>query len=114
LRRRSGEDWILSPKEAIMNLRSLRNSLFIAFTVAAAFYVAAETHKAGKAESREPQDVVGQKYSRSYFPNTEKLGANEMRITALGTGMPTVATNNAAASFLVELGNGDSFLLPAR
>ena len=27
-------------------------------------------------------------YPASYFPNTEILGSNEMRIVALGTGMP--------------------------
>ena len=47
----------------------------------------------------------------SYFPNTEELRANEMRIIALGTGLPTpttVAQKNSA--WLVELGNGDIFL----
>jgi ribonuclease Z len=33
-----------------------------------------------------------------------------MRVVALGTGMPTVRPKQAAASFLVELGNGDKFL----
>jgi len=93
-----------------MSLRSLRNSLFIAFTVAAAFYVAADKHQSAKAATSTPQGVTYQKYQRSYFPNTEQLAANEMRITALGTGMPTVAYNNVAASFLVELGNGDKFI----
>jgi ribonuclease Z len=33
-----------------------------------------------------------------------------MRITALGTGMPSARPKQAAACFLVELGNGDKFL----
>ena len=33
-----------------------------------------------------------------------------MRITALGTGMPNQSPSNVAASFLVELGNGDAFI----
>jgi ribonuclease BN (tRNA processing enzyme) len=33
-----------------------------------------------------------------------------MRITALGTGMPNQSPSNAAAAFLVELGNGDAFV----
>ena len=45
-----------------------------------------------------------------YFPGTENLGRNEMRIVALGTGMPTARPKQAAACFLVELGNGDKFL----
>ena len=45
-----------------------------------------------------------------YFPGTEDLARDEMRITALGTGMPTARPKQAAACFLVELGNGDKFL----
>jgi len=45
-----------------------------------------------------------------YFPGTEPLDPNEMRITALGTGQPSVRPKQAAACFLVELGNGDKFL----
>lgn len=59
---------------------------------------------------RIPQVIVDNNYPRTYFPNTEKLGADEMRIIALGTGMPNQSPSNVAACFLVELGNGDSFL----
>ncbi len=45
-----------------------------------------------------------------YFPNTEDLGLEEMRVIACGTGMPTTRAAQAAACFLVELGNGDKFL----
>ena len=45
-----------------------------------------------------------------YYPGTEPLGPNEMRVVALGTGQPTVRPKQAAASWLVELGNGDKFL----
>lgn len=37
---------------------------------------------------RLPQEIVDNRYPRTYFPGTEKLGDEEMRITALGTGMP--------------------------
>lgn len=46
----------------------------------------------------------------TYYPNTEKLEADEMRVIACGTGMPTTRASQAAACFLVELGNGDKFL----
>ncbi len=46
----------------------------------------------------------------AYYPNSEDLGADEMRVTACGTGMPTTRSAQAAACFLVELGNGDKFL----
>ena len=45
-----------------------------------------------------------------FFPGTEPLDPNEMRITTLGTGQPSVRPKQAAACFLVELGNGDKFL----
>ncbi len=45
-----------------------------------------------------------------YYPGTEDLAPDEMRIVALGTGMPSVRPKQAAACWLVELGNGDKFL----
>jgi len=53
-------------------------------------------------KARSPRDT--------YYPNTEDLGADEMRVVACGTGMPTTRASQAAACFLVELGNGDKFL----
>ncbi len=46
----------------------------------------------------------------SYFPNSEDLRPDEMRVIACGTGMPTARPSQAAACFLVDLGNGDKFL----
>ena len=45
-----------------------------------------------------------------YYPGTEKLGAEEMRVIACGTGMPQPRAKQAAACFLVELGTGDKFI----
>ena len=45
-----------------------------------------------------------------YAPNSETLMPDEMRVIACGTGMPTPRPAQAAACFLVELGNGDKFL----
>ena len=45
-----------------------------------------------------------------YYPGTEELQPDEMRIVACGTGMPSPRPKQAAACFLVELGNGDKFL----
>lgn len=59
---------------------------------------------------RIPQEIQDNRYPRTYFPGTERLGSDEMRIVALGTGMPNQSPSNVAAAFLVELGNGDSFL----
>ena len=48
-----------------------------------------------------------------YFPGTEALATDEMRIVACGTGMPTARESQAASCWLVELGNGDKFLFDA-
>jgi ribonuclease Z len=46
----------------------------------------------------------------TYYPNTEDLAPDEMRVIACGTGMPTTRASQAAACFIVELGNGDKFV----
>ena len=45
-----------------------------------------------------------------YAPNSETLDPDEIRIIACGTGMPTPRPVQAAACFLMELGNGDKFI----
>lgn len=45
-----------------------------------------------------------------YYPGTESLASNEMRVVALGTGQPSPRPKQAASCWLVELGNGDKFL----
>ncbi len=46
----------------------------------------------------------------AYFPGSETLDEDEMRVVACGTGMPQPRLKQAAACFLVELGNGDKFI----
>ena len=45
-----------------------------------------------------------------YFPNTEPLASDEMRVIALGTGRPFVRRGQANCSWLIELGNGEKFV----
>jgi ribonuclease Z len=61
--------------------------------------------------SRAPVSRVKANPNRgAYFPGTEDLGPDEMRIISLGTAMPFQRPAQAAPSFLVELGNGDKLL----
>ena len=46
-----------------------------------------------------------------YYPGTEELGADEIRVIACGTGMPTARRSQAAAAWVAELGNGDKFIV---
>jgi len=50
-------------------------------------------------------------YRDHYFPNTEPLAPDEMRVIALGTGRPYLRRAQANTGWLVELGNGDKFLI---
>ena len=45
-----------------------------------------------------------------YYPGTEKLKADEIRMFVCGSGMPSARHGQAATCFLVETGNGDKFL----
>ena len=45
-----------------------------------------------------------------YYPGTEELRPDEMRVIACGSGMPMPRLKQAAACMLVELGNGDKFI----
>ena len=45
-----------------------------------------------------------------YYPGTEALAEDEIRIIACGTGMPDQRQAQASACFLFELGNGDKFI----
>jgi ribonuclease Z len=48
-----------------------------------------------------------------YFPGSEELKPDEMRLIACGTGMPTARESQAASCWLLELGNGDKFIFDA-
>jgi ribonuclease Z len=69
----------------------------------------AETkQKSTRANMDDPKGTVANPYS--YYPGTEELRPDEIRVIACGTGMPAARRGQAAACFLVELGNGDKFI----
>jgi ribonuclease Z len=55
-----------------------------------------------------PEGTAPDRYM--YYPGTEVLGKDEIRLIALGTGMPLARRSQAATCWLVEVGNGDKFL----
>ena len=57
-----------------------------------------------------PDQARDARRSASFFYPGEPVAADEMRVTALGTGMPFVRRRQASAGWLVELGNGDVFI----
>ncbi len=62
------------------------------------------------AASRSPTRGVPQSELDVYYPGSEDLEPDEMRVVALGTGQPSARPKQASACWLVELGNGDKFL----
>ena len=65
------------------------------------------------AESGQGEPMISPTEARArdfYAPNSETLDPDEIRIIACGTGMPTPRPAQAAACFLMELGNGDKFI----
>ncbi len=67
--------------------------------------------EAQQSESQIPMISPTEARERDFYaPNSETLAPDEMRVIACGTGMPTPRPAQAAACFLVELGNGDKFL----
>ena len=80
-----------------MSIRELLNSA----TLVAALVVV-PTAQAAPSPEEHKMDI--------YYPGTEELAPDEMRVVACGTGMPSPRPKQAAACWLVELGNGDKFL----
>ena len=72
-------------------------------------HAGSEARAQGSASADSPSPVKASPRD-VYYPNTEDLAPEEMRVVACGTGMPTTRAAQAAACFLVELGNGDKFL----
>lgn len=56
----------------------------------------------------DPTGVAPDRYV--YYPGTESLAKDEIRVIACGTGMPSARHGQAATCFLIETGNGDKFL----
>jgi ribonuclease Z len=61
-----------------------------------------------RAVMMDPTGTVANRFQ--YFPGTEALGKDEIRVTACGTGMPAARRGQAATCFLLEFGNGEKML----
>jgi ribonuclease Z len=55
-----------------------------------------------------PTGVAPDRYV--YYPGTEELTKDEIRLIACGTGLPAARRDQAATCWLAEIGNGDKFL----
>ena len=57
---------------------------------------------------KSPTGVAPERYV--YYPGTEALKKDEIRLIACGTGLPAARRDQAATCYLAETGNGDKFL----
>ncbi len=77
-------------------------------------WVAHQVNLIGKSEAAEEPMMVSPTAALDdrdvYYPGSEDLAPDEMRIIACGTGMPNARPKQAAACWIVELGNGDKFI----
>ena len=73
-------------------IKTVQNVLLAVSAIIGSLIISVQSHGASSQDrvptGRKPAAIVDGQYPASYFPNTELLGADEMRITALGTGMP--------------------------
>ena len=94
-----------------MKVRKIRVVFAIGFVMLLATLSGiAQDRKPGadRAILTDPAGVTANRFQ--YFPGTEALAKDEIRVIACGTGMPAARRGQAATCFLVELGNGDKFL----
>jgi ribonuclease Z len=97
---------LFTPKEHTMS-RTVLTGIAIAGVLVLGYVIGRSTDGRAVAQDVSPTEPRDRDY---YVPNSEKLAADEMRVIACGTGMPTTRAAQAAACFLVELGNGDKFI----
>lgn len=64
--------------------------------------------KAAGGKVTDPKGTAPDRYV--YYPGTERLAEDEIRMFVCGSGMPAARHGQAATCFLVETGNGDKFL----
>jgi ribonuclease Z len=90
-----------------MNLarQAIYSSAGICFAMT--LFALSEVHAAGGVVT-DPNGEAPDRYA--YYPGTEALDRDEIRIVACGTGMPSARHGQAASCFLIETGNGDKFI----
>ncbi len=89
---------------------TFKHTLILVAAVAVTALGAGWLHRDSAAVDAPSQSAFDTESDASFVPGTETLASNEMRITALGTGMPVPFRNDASTSWVLELGNGDIFL----
>ena len=85
-----------------MTSRNILTGIAVAGVLVLGYLIGRSTDGLAAAQDVSPTEPRDRDY---YVPNSERLASDEMRVIACGTGMPTTRAAQAAACFLVELGN---------
>jgi len=96
-------------------------ALLVAIAMVAGYLFGLQHGRTGEGLTIAKEAIAGQMKSSAspvkalkerdvYYPGSEDLAPDEMRVVACGTGMPNARPKQAAACWLVELRNGDKFL----
>lgn len=94
-----------------MTMKQSKRTIFILGALAGIALFVVLSFVTQQKQQSDPKEAATKARDRAvYFPNSEDLAPDEMRIISLGTGMPYGRRSQAATSWLVELGNGDKFL----
>ena len=86
----------------------MRLNVITAFLAGAVLSIAAIILMGAGGTVKSPTGTAPDRYA--YYPGTEDLDKDEIRLIACGTGLPAARRDQAATCFLAELGNGDKFL----
>jgi ribonuclease Z len=95
---------------AMNSRKTVTQIVGIALGVALFLAVAEFWDGASPARAEDPSPVKATADRDVYYPGTEALGPDEMRVICCGSGMPMPRLKQAAACFVIELGNGDKFI----
>ena len=102
-------------KDPMLLFSNPLKAMVAASVFAAPFAFASVTHAAGGGTVQEGWSPTKPYPSHEvYYPGTEELGEEEIRVIACGSGMPMPRAKQAAACFLIELGNGEKFTGPRK
>ncbi len=86
----------------------MKLSVITAFLAGAVLTIGAMILMGAGGTVKSPTGTAPDRYA--YYPGTEELVKDEIRLIACGTGLPAARRDQAATCFLAELGNGDKFL----
>ena len=86
----------------------MRRRVITAFLAGAVLPIGAMILIGAGGTVKSPTGTAPDRYA--YYPGTEDLEKDEIRLIACGTGLPAARRDQAATCFLAELGNGDKFL----